>query len=130
MFAAWDSAANGAAMPWALELYFFCKNYNALPRAGGILDQDSFELMAMDRAAYAYHLYKKDMKHYTADDQRLKYCFDILTWIRSKPAAFIRKKLNFGFPGILDENDTINTAVAEKHGLLMVVSDLRGFFNA
>jgi hypothetical protein len=130
MLAAWDSAANGAQVPWALELYFSCQNYNALPRAGGILDQDSYEMIAMDRTAFAYYAAKKPMKDQTADEQSLRIMLDVYRLIhRGKPADVIRNQLKKLSPGLLQE-DGVNTAVAERLGLSMIVSDIWGVLYA
>lgn len=45
------TAPRDVARPWALELFEQCRRHQALPHAGGILDQDDRLMAAMDFAA-------------------------------------------------------------------------------
>lgn len=48
--AVWRNQKANGPRPWPLQLYDQCRRYNALPRAGGILDQDGYETRMMDHA--------------------------------------------------------------------------------
>ncbi len=45
------TAPRDVARPWALELFEQCRRHQALPHAGGILDQDDGLMAALDFAA-------------------------------------------------------------------------------
>lgn len=129
MLAAWDSAANGGDSPWALDLYFSCQNFNALPRSGGILDQDSYEMIAINNAAAAYFTGKKKMSEYGQDDRKMRFMIDILRFIRAGASVeALRQKLHKLSPKLIDKN-RINTAVAERLGLGPIVDDIEGALN-
>lgn len=126
MLAAWDCAAKGVAMPWALEMYFSCQNYNALPRSGGILDQDSYEMIAMDRTAFAYYAAKKPMKDQSTDEQGLRIMLDVYRLIREgKPLTLLRSQLQKLSPDLL-KDDVVNRDTAERLGLAMIANDIQG----
>lgn len=48
-------------VPWALELLHLCKRYSAMPRAGGVLDQEPFELCAMHAAERVQQVYNMSL---------------------------------------------------------------------
>lgn len=47
--------------PWAVELGRFCTQFNTLPRAGGILDQDLSELYAIRKVNQIEAAYGMDL---------------------------------------------------------------------
>jgi hypothetical protein len=56
--------------PWAYELHTLCAHFNVLPRPGGILDQEFFELAMMQAAANIPVLYDMDLTELTEQDLR------------------------------------------------------------
>lgn len=48
--ATWRNKRGKGPMPWPIGLYEQCRQFNALPRTGGILDQNNYEMSMMDHA--------------------------------------------------------------------------------
>lgn len=59
--------------PWALELHLLCERFKTLPRAGGIMDQELFELYMMQRAATILAIYDMSLAELTEQDLRGMY---------------------------------------------------------
>lgn len=60
------AADEADAPPWALSLAWRCQRWGALPRPGGVLDQDDIEMAAMEMALESYALAGMSMtsKHF------------------------------------------------------------------
>ena len=54
--ATWRHKQNSGPKPWPVALYDQCRLFSALPRSGGILDQDSFETTMIEHVLFISYL--------------------------------------------------------------------------
>lgn len=73
--------------PWPLTLYHRCQQYNTLPRAGGILDQDDYVMQRMSHAANVYALAQMGpmelIKADPAGDGLRPYRLEVMEWVKN-----------------------------------------------
>jgi len=63
---------NSLAIPWELSLWDTCKNHNALPFAGGVLDQPHILMTCFDIIDSELAAYHADQEKIREVNKRLK----------------------------------------------------------
>lgn len=112
-------------MPWALELYFLCQQYNKLPTAGSILDEEPYLLYAMDNSIAGYRFSEKALKSYTADDHNTKRMINILTMITNGVnKEYFKKQLRLMCGTAVFDGDELNIEQLEASGLESSIGEI------
>ena len=112
-------------IPWALELYFLCQQYNKLPTASNILDEDPYLLYAMDNAIAGYRFAEKKLKDYSEEDHKLDRMIKVQTMIMDGvDKDYFRRKIDLMCGGGVFDDDEVNTERLKEMGLTSNINEI------